>query len=406
MKRLSLQWRITLMTALLIATACISMSLLLGYSGRHYMDRIGTSISAYSETVSGNDAAQNTSDFPDTATLAPNSDLVIVIDGAQAAFTASNWLITAAVTLLSAALAYFVSGQALRPLREFASRLEKIEPYNLSDQNMKLPADVPTEFRRSREAFNRMLDRLDEGFRAQKQFTGNAAHELRTPLALMQAKLELFSVEHPNADAETADFLCLLGEQTERMAEMSKTLLELSELRSVPCEDRIELGPLMEELCTDLTPLAEKQNIELIYEGNAMLIGSDTLIYRLLFNLSENAIRYNRPNSSVHLSVREEAGCIEIRVADSGTGIPAQYRESIFQPFFRVDKSRSRQYGGAGLGLALVREIVSLHGAEIWVEDSSDRGTTMALRFPKMRNASRECGDKGDTACNRPSSSH
>lgn len=405
MKRLSLQWRITLMTALLIATACISMSLLLGYSGRHYMDRIGTSISAYSETVSGNDAAQNTSDFPDTATLAPNSDLVIVIDGAQAAFTASNWLITATVTLLSAALAYFVSGQALRPLREFTSRLEKIEPNNLSDQNMKLPADVPTEFRRSREAFNRMLDRLDEGFRAQKQFTGNAAHELRTPLALMQAKLELFSVEHPNADAETADFLCLLGEQTERMAEMSKTLLELSELRSVPCEDRIELGPLMEELCTDLTPLAEKQNIELIYEGNAMLIGSDTLIYRLLFNLSENAIRYNRPNGSVHLSVREEAGCIEIRVADRGTGIPTQYHESIFQPFFRVDKSRSRQYGGAGLGLALVREIVSLHGAEIWVEDSSDRGTTMALRFPKMRNASLECGNKGDTACNRPSSS-
>ena len=385
MKRLSLQWRITLMTALLIATACISMSLLLGYSGRHYMDRIGTSISAYGETVSGNDTAKHTDDFPDTATLAPNSDLVIVIDGAQAAFTASNWLITAVVTLLSAALAYFVSGRALRPLHNFASRLEEIEPNNLG--KMKLPEDLLPEFRRSRDAFNRMLDRLDEGFRAQKQFTGNAAHELRTPLALMQAKLELFSAEHPNADAETADFLRLLGEQTERMAEMSKTLLELSELRSVPCEDRIELEPLMEELCTDLTPLAEQQNIELRYEGNATLIGSDTLIYRLLFNLSENAIRYNRRNGSVRLSVREEAGCIEIRVADSGTGIPAQYRESIFQPFFRVDKSRSRRYGGAGLGLALVREIVLLHDAEIRVEESSDEGTTMAIRFPKMRNA-------------------
>lgn len=386
MKRLSLQWRITLMTALLIATACISMSVLLGYSGRHYMDRIGTSISAYGETVSGNDTAEHTDDFPDTATLTPNSDLVIVIDGAQAAFTASNWLITAVVTLLSAALAYFVSGRALRPLHNFASRLEEIEPNNLG--KMKLPEDLLPEFRRSRDAFNRMLDRLDEGFRAQKQFTGNAAHELRTPLALMQAKLELFSAEHPNADAETADFLRLLGEQTERMAEMSKTLLELSELRSVPCADRIELEPLMEELCTDLTPLAEQQNIELRYEGNATLIGSDTLIYRLLFNLSENAIRYNRRNGCVRLSVREEAGCIEIRVADSGTGIPAQYRESIFQPFFRVDKSRSRRYGGAGLGLALVREIALLHDAEIRVEESSDEGTTMAIRFPKMRNAS------------------
>ena len=290
------------------------------------------------------------------------------------------------MTLLSAALAYFVSGRALRPLHSFASRLEEIEPNNLG--KMKLPEDLLPEFRRSRDAFNRMLDRLDEGFRAQKQFTGNAAHELRTPLALMQAKLELFSAEHPNADAETADFLRLLGEQTERMAEMSKTLLELSELRSVPCADRIELEPLMEELCTDLTPLAEQQNIELRYEGNATLIGSDTLIYRLLFNLSENAIRYNRRNGSVRLSVREEAGCIEIRVADSGTGIPAQYRESIFQPFFRVDKSRSRRYGGAGLGLALVREIALLHDAEIRVEESSDEGTTMAIRFPKMRNAS------------------
>ena len=386
MRRLSLQWRITLMTALLIAAACISMSLLLGYSGRHYMDSIGTSISGYSESAPHSVTNGNTNTLPSAEALAPNSDLVIVIDGAQAAFTASNWLITAAVTLFSAALAYFVSGQALRPLHRFANRLEEIEPNNLGE--MKLPAEVLPEFRRSRNAFNCMLDRLDEGFRAQKQFTGNAAHELRTPLALMQAKLELFSAEHPNADAETKDFLRLLAEQTERMAEMSKTLLELSELRSVPCEDRIELEPLMEELCTDLTPLAEKQNIELRYEGNAMLIGSDTLIYRLLFNLSENAIRYNRPNGSVRLSVREEAGCIEIRVADSGTGIPAQYRESIFQPFFRVDKSRSRQYGGAGLGLALVREIALLHDAEIWVEESSDEGTTMAIRFPKMRNAS------------------
>ena len=385
MKQLSLQWRITLMTAVLIAAACISMSLLLGYSGRHYMDSIGSSISAYSEPAPHSVTSGKANTLPSAEALAPNSDLVIVIDGAQAAFTASNWLITAAVTLLSAALAYFVSGQALRPLHRFANRLEEIEPNNLSE--MKLPAQVLPEFRRSRDAFNRMLDRLDEGFCAQKQFTGNAAHELRTPLALMQAKLELFSAEHPNADDETKDFLCLLAEQTERMAEMSKTLLELSELRSVPCEDRIELEPLMEELCTDLTPLAEQQNIELNYEGNAMLIGSDTLIYRLLFNLSENAIRYNRPNGWVKLSVTEGENGIEIRVSDSGTGIPAQFCESIFQPFFRVDKSRSRQYGGAGLGLALVREIVSLHDAEIWIEESSDKGTTMAIRFPKMRNA-------------------
>ena len=288
--------------------------------------------------------------------------------------------ITAAVTLLGGILAYFVSGRALRPLRSFVAQVEQVQPNNLAD--MKITEEVLPEFRQFSASFNEMLDRLDEGFSAQRQFTGNAAHELRTPLALMQAQLELFSAEHPDARPETADIIRLLREQTERMTQMTKTLLEMSELRSVPCTDRIELGPMAEEILTDLAPLAEKKGVALVCDGDGVMTGSDTLIYRLLFNLTENAIRYNRPNGTVRISIAEEETQIVVRVADSGCGIPEEYRRSIFQPFFRVDKSRSRAYGGVGLGLSLVWEIARLHGGEVLVEKSTEEGTTMAVRFP------------------------
>ena len=239
-----------------------------------------------------------------------------------------------------------------------------------------------------------MLDRLDEGFSAQRHFTGNAAHELRTPLALMQAQIELFSVEHSDVQPDTAELLKLLQEQTERMSQMTKTLLEMSELRTVPCNDVIELDPMLEEIFTDLTPLAEKRGITLEYDGNGTMVGSDTLIYRMLFNLTENAIRYNRQNECVRASVSEQDGQIFVRVRDNGSGIPEQYKESIFQPFFRVDKSRSREYGGVGLGLSLVWEIASLHGGRVFAEESSENGTVMLVTLPKGKineDLQREC---------------
>lgn len=237
-----------------------------------------------------------------------------------------------AVTLLGGVLAYFVSGRALKPLKSFASQVENVQPNNLAD--MKISEDVLPEFKQFSKSFNGMLDRLDEGFSAQRQFTGNAAHELRTPLALMQAQIELFSVEHSDVQPDTAELLKLLQEQTERMSQMTKTLLEMSELRTVPCNDVIELAPMLEEIFTDLTPLAEKRGITLEYDGNGTMVGSDTLIYRMLFNLTENAIRYNRQNECVRASVSEQDGQIFVRVRDNGSGIPEQYKESIFQRSF------------------------------------------------------------------------
>ena len=376
MKRLSLQWRITLMSVLLIGITCVAMNLLLCSSGVYYMDTIADSLQG-GGTVILNE--EGTASF-DPQLIVPNGELTIVVDGAQGRFRTTNWYITAAVTLLSGILAYFVSGRALKPLRSFASQVEMVQMTNLAD--MKIDEDVLPEFKQLSRSFNQMLERLNTAFAAQRQFTGNAAHELRTPLALMQAQLELFSAEHPAVLPETAEFLTLLREQTERLTQMTRTLLEMSNLQQVARNERIQLAPMIEEIFTDLAPLSDKRGVTLTAEGDGIMTGSDALIYRLIFNLTENAVKYNRQGGSVRISVTQEPEKLLLRVSDTGCGIPEEYQRSIFQPFFRVDKSRSREYGGAGLGLSLVWEIADLHGGSVWVEESSDKGTTIAVELP------------------------
>ena len=379
MKRISLQWRITLMTVLLIGVTCVAMNLLLCFSGVYYMDTIADSLQGGSTVILNE---EGTASF-DPQLVAPDDELTIVVDGAQGRFRATNWYITAAVTLLSGILAYFVSGRALKPLRSFASQVEMVQMNNLAD--MKIDEDVLPEFKQLSHSFNQMLERLNTAFAAQRQFTGNAAHELRTPLALMQAQLELFSAEHPAMLPQTAEFLTLLREQTERLTQMTRTLLEMSNLQQVARNERIQLAPMIEEIFTDLAPLSDKRGVTLTAEGDGIMTGSDALIYRLIFNLTENAVKYNRPGGSVRVSVTQEPEKLLLRVSDTGCGIPEEHQRSIFQPFFRVDKSRSREYGGAGLGLALVWEIAELHGGSVWVEESSEKGTTIAVGLPTQQ---------------------
>ena len=376
MKRISLQWRITLMTVLLIGVTCVAMNLLLCSSGVYYMDTIADSLQGGGTVILNDGGAASF----DPQLIAPNEKLTIVVDGVQGRFRTTNWYITAAVTLLSGILAYFVSGRALKPLRSFASQVEMVQMTNLAD--MKIDEDVLPEFKQLSRSFNQMLERLNTAFSAQRQFTGNAAHELRTPLALMQAQLELFSAEHPDMRPETAEFLTLLREQAERLIQMTRTLLEMSNLRQVARNERIQLAPMIEEIFTDLAPLSDKRGVTLTAEGNGIMTGSDALIYRLIFNLTENAVKYNRQGGSVRVSVTQKPEKLLLRVSDTGCGIPKEYQRSIFQPFFRVDKSRSREYGGAGLGLSLVWEIADLHGGSVWVEESSDKGTTIAVELP------------------------
>ncbi len=380
MKRLSLQWRITLLTALLIAGTCICLNLLLYHSGAVSIDSLNGFVFEYtpesSEDPDG--LAIEISDSQMSEFISRFSDEAYDV---KTDFGRKGWLITIAVTIVSAAIAYFVSGQALKPLRKLSQQAEKIDQDSISD--IRLNEDTVKEFRQLSISVNLMLDRLSESFAMQRQFSGNAAHELRTPLAIMQTKLELFAAEHKNMEGDTAELVRSQAEQLDRLSRLVHTLLEMSNLSSAPRSDRIELAPLVEEIITDLTPLASQNDITMEQDcDNVVITGSDALIYRLVFNLIENAVKYNRRGGSVSVSVHKENSDVVVRVSDTGCGIPEEYRESIFQPFFRVDKSRSRQMGGVGLGLALVHEIAVLHGGSVRAEPGNKVGTVFIVTLP------------------------
>lgn len=380
MKRLSLQWRITLLTALLIAGTCICLNLLLYHSGAVSIDSLNGFVFEYtpesSEDPDG--LAIEISDSQMSEFISRFSDEAYDV---KTDFGRKGWLITVAVTVASAAIAYFVSGQALKPLRKLSQQAEKIDQDSISD--IRLNEDTVKEFRQLSVSVNLMLDRLSESFATQRQFSGNAAHELRTPLAIMQTKLELFAAEHNNLEGDTAELVRSQAEQLDRLSKLVHTLLEMSNLSSAPRSERIELAPLVEEIITDLTPLASQNDITMEQDcDNVVITGSDALIYRLVFNLIENAVKYNRRGGSVSVSVHKENNVVVVRVSDTGCGIPEEYRESIFQPFFRVDKSRSRQMGGVGLGLALVHEIAVLHGGSVRAEPGNKVGTVFIVTLP------------------------
>lgn len=380
MKRLSLQWRITLLTALLIAGTCICLNLLLYHSGAVSIDSLNGFVFEYtpesSEDPDG--LAIEISDSQMSEFISRFSDEAYDV---KTDFGRKGWLITVAVTIVSAAIAYFVSGQALKPLRKLSQQAEKIDQDSISD--IRLSEDTVKEFRQLSISVNLMLDRLSESFATQRQFSGNAAHELRTPLAIMQTKLELFAAEHKNMEGDTAELVRSQAEQLDRLSRLVHTLLEMSNLSSAPRSDRIELAALVEEIITDLTPLASQNDITMEQDcDNVVITGSDALIYRLVFNLIENAVKYNRRGGSVSVSVHKENSDVVVRVSDTGCGIPEEYRESIFQPFFRVDKSRSRQMGGVGLGLALVHEIAVLHGGSVRAEPGNKVGTVFIVTLP------------------------
>lgn len=380
MKRLSFQWRITLLTALLIAGTCICLNLLLYHSGAVSMDSLNGFVFEYTpETPHNPDGLSiEISDSQMSEFISRFSDEVYDV---KADFGRNGWLITIAVTIVSAAIAYFVSGQALKPLRKLSQQAEKIDQDSISD--IRLNEDTVKEFRQLSVSVNLMLDRLSESFATQRQFSGNAAHELRTPLAIMQTKLELFAAEHKNMEGDTAELVRSQAEQLDRLSKLVHTLLEMSNLSSAPRSDRIELAPLVDEIITDLAPLASQNDITMEQDcDNVVITGSDALIYRLVFNLIENAVKYNRQGGSVSVSVHKENNNAIVCVSDTGCGIPEECRESIFQPFFRVDKSRSRQMGGVGLGLALVHEIAVLHGGSVRAEPGNKPGTVFIVTLP------------------------
>lgn len=382
LKRLSLQWRITLLTILLLATACVTMKTLLCSSGHAYMDSIGNYVMHYVQE----DPQAVRVDIPDEQwkdlSERFNGEFVLELSGAKHSFCIRGWYIALAVTALGGAVAYFVSGKALKPLKRFTAKAERVQLQSLTE--ITLSEDEAVEFSRLSRAINQMLLRLNQAFDAQQQFVGNAAHELRTPLALMQARLDLYmATDHGDNRPETAETISMLREQTDRLSKMVRTLLDMSDLKAVPRTDKIQLAPMIEEVLADLSPLAEKSGVALSQSGEDLWItGSDVLAYRSIFNLVENGVKYNHPGGSVRVAASRRGSSAVIEVRDTGCGIPENFRESVFQPFFRVDKSRSREKGGVGLGLSLVWEIAHLHGGSVRITESGKDGTVIELTLP------------------------
>ena len=388
MKKISLQWKLTFLTTVLITILCGCLTFFLYKNGVYYFDTLQESI-----TDQGTAPEALYIDIPDDEWDDFVAQFSMKVYNSKSDYRSRSLLITAIVALFGGAVTYFISGQALKPLREFSETVEKVQAQNLTDYTIE--ENKIAELDRLRISYNKMLMRLSESFETQRQFTGNAAHELRTPLALIQAQLDLYhTTEHPESTAVAEETIQMVTEQNERLSKLVRTLLDMSELQTVSRNDRIELHSLIEEVLTDLEPLAQEKKVKLIQkpqgssegagekaEDELILTGSDILIYRMLYNLVENAIKYNRTDGTVTVSAGREKNEAVLTVSDTGNGIDEAFREQIFEPFFRIDKSRSRELGGVGLGLAMVREVVRVHDGTIEVYTNKHSGTTFEVKI-------------------------
>lgn len=380
MKRMSLQWRLTCITTLCIAIICGCLTIFVYKNGVHYIDSLQDAVESQGDEK-GNKSDEIYISIPDDKWDEFADEFSVQVYNNKADYKRNSLIITVLLALLGGVVTYFISGHALRPIREFSDKIEEVQAQNLSDS--RIEENNVKELNQLGISYNKMLERLSEAFEIQRQFTANAAHELRTPLALMQVQLDLYnSASHPGNDADTLQTIKMVTEQNDKLNRMVKTLLDMSELQTVGRDDKIILDAIVEEVLVDLEPLAVEKNIKLIGKcEDATMIGSDILIYRLVYNLVENAIKYNHPLGQVTVTAYQRNKHVYLSVEDTGSGIPKELRERVFEPFFRVDKSRSRELGGVGLGLAFVREIVRVHDGSICIKSGKTGGTIFEVTF-------------------------
>ena len=380
MKRMSLQWRLTCITTLCIAIICGCLTMFVYKNGVHYIDSLQDAVESQGDEK-GNKSDEIYISIPDDKWDEFADEFSIQVYNNKADYKRNSLIITVLLALLGGVVTYFISGHALRPIREFSDKIEEVQAQNLSDS--RIEENNVKELNQLGISYNKMLERLSDAFEIQRQFTANAAHELRTPLALMQVQLDLYnSASHPGNDADTLQTIKMVTEQNDKLNRMVKTLLDMSELQTVGRDDKIILDAIVEEVLADLEPLAVEKNIKLIGKcEDATMIGSDILIYRLVYNLVENAIKYNHPLGQVTVTAYQRNKHVYLSVEDTGSGIPKELRERVFEPFFRVDKARSRELGGVGLGLAFVREIVRVHDGSICIKSGKTGGTIFEVTF-------------------------
>lgn len=380
MKRMSLQWRLTCITTLCIAIICGCLTMFVYKNGVHYIDSLQDAVESQGDEK-GNKSDEIYISIPDDKWDEFADEFSVQVYNNKADYKRNSLIITVLLALLGGVVTYFISGHALRPIKEFSDKIEEVQVQNLSDS--RIEENNVKELNKLGISYNNMLERLSDAFEIQRQFTANAAHELRTPLALMQVQLDLYnSASHPGNDADTLQTIKMVTEQNDKLNRMVKTLLDMSELQTVGRDDKIILDAIVEEVLADLEPLAVEKNIKLIGKcEDATMIGSDILIYRLVYNLVENAIKYNNPLGQVTVTAYQRNKHVYLSVEDTGSGIPKELRERVFEPFFRVDKSRSRELGGVGLGLALVNEIVRVHDGSICIKSGKTGGTIFEVTF-------------------------
>ncbi len=380
MKKMSLQWRLTCITTLCIAIICGCLTMFVYKNGVYYMDSLQKAVDAQGDD-SGGGSEEIYISIPEDKWDEFSNDFSVQVYNNKEDYKRNSLIVSALLALLGGVAAYFISGHALKPIREFSDKIEEVQAQNLADSGIE--ASKIKELNQLSVSYNKMLERLSDAFEIQRQFTANAAHELRTPLSLMQVQLDLYhSTQHPGSDADTVQMIKMLTEQNDRLGKMVKTLLDMSELQTVGRDEKIILNDLVDEVLEDLEPLAQKKNIKLIGKyKNITMIGSDILIYRLVYNLVENAIKYNHSDGQVTVNAYKNQKHIYLSVEDTGSGIPKELRERVFEPFFRVDKSRSRELGGVGLGLALVHEIVRVHDGSISIKSNPAGGTIFEVIF-------------------------
>ena len=380
MKRMSLQWRLTCITTLCIAIICGCLTMFVYKNGVHYIDSLQDAVESQGDEK-GNKSDEIYISIPDDKWDEFADKFSVQVYNNKADYKRNSLIITVLLALLGGVITYFISGHALRPIREFSDKIEEVQAQNLSDS--RIEENNIKELNQLGISYNKMLERLSDAFEMRRQFTANAAHELRTPLALMQVQLDLYnSASHPGNDADTLQTIKMVTEQNDKLNRMVKTLLDMSELQTVGRDDKIVLDAIVEEVLADLEPLAQEKNIKLLGKcEDATMIGSDILIYRLVYNLVENAIKYNHPLGQVTVTAYQRKKHVYLSVEDTGSGIPKELRERVFEPFFRVDKSRSRELGGVGLGLALVREIVRVHDGSICIKSGKTGGTIFEVTF-------------------------
>ena len=380
MKRMSLQWRLTCIITLYIAVICGCLTMLVYKNGVYYMDSLQETVDAR-EDDNGEDTDEIYISIPEDKWDEFTNDFSVQLYNNKEDYKRNSLIISALLALLGGVATYFISGHALKPISEFSDKIEEVQAQNLADS--RIEENKVKELNQLSVSYNKMLERLSDAFEIQRQFTANAAHELRTPLALMQVQLDLYnSTRHPGNDADTLQMLKMVTEQNDRLNKMVKTLLDMSELQTVGRNENIEVDALVDEVLDDLEPLAQEKEIKLIGKcKNFTMVGSDILIYRLVYNLVENAIKYNHLGGQVTVTAYQKERQVYLSVEDTGKGIPEELRERIFEPFFRVDKSRSRELGGVGLGLALVQEIVRVHDGSINVKSNPSGGTIFDVIF-------------------------